>query len=84
VTSFCLFRVVEHHVLKTTFHHNVKKNLFHISTNIPALFRYISWPEGPETDIVAASDNVSHQAADLSWFSILHRGILLLPHCWLN
>jgi len=26
--------------LKMTFHHNVKKNLFHISTNIPAFFRY--------------------------------------------
>ena len=39
---------VEHHVLKMTFHHNVKKNLFHISTNILAFFRYIGWPEGPE------------------------------------
>jgi len=38
VTSFCLFCVVEHHVSKMTFHHNVKKNLFHISTNIPAFF----------------------------------------------
>jgi len=29
---------VEHHVLKMTFHHNVKKNLFHILTNIPAFY----------------------------------------------
>jgi len=39
-----------------TFHHNVRKNLFHISTNIPAFFRYIDWPE---TDIVASSGSVS-------------------------
>ena len=45
---------------KTIFHHNVKKNLFHISTNIPPFFRYIGWPEDPETDIVASSDSVSH------------------------
>jgi len=43
-----------------TFHHNVKKNLFHISTNIPAFSRYIDWPEDPETDIIASSDSVSH------------------------
>jgi len=42
------------------FHYNVKKNLFHILTNIPAFFRYIGWPEGPETNIVASSDSVSH------------------------
>jgi len=69
---------------KTTFHHNVNKNLFHISTNIHAFFRYISWPEGPETDIVATSDSVSRQPPDLSCFSILHRKVLLLLHCWLN
>jgi len=79
-----VFSVVEHHVLETTFHHLVKKNPFHISTNIPALFRYISWPEGIETDIIATSDNGSHQPADLSCFSILHCGVLLLLHCWLN
>jgi len=33
--KFLSFCVVEHHVLKMTFHHSVKKNLFHISTNIP-------------------------------------------------
>jgi len=38
VTSFCLFCVVGHHVSKMTFHHNIKKNLFHISTNILAFF----------------------------------------------
>ena len=27
---------LEHHVSKMTFHHNIKKNLFYISTNIPA------------------------------------------------
>jgi len=59
VTSFYLFYVVEHHVLKMTFNHNVKKNV-HISTNIPAFFRYIGWPEGPETDIFASSDSVSY------------------------
>ena len=37
-TSFCLFCVVEHHALKMTFHHNVKKNLFYVSTNISAFF----------------------------------------------
>jgi len=42
-----------------TFHHNVKKNLFHISTNIPAFFRYIGWPEGSETDIVASTASIS-------------------------
>ena len=36
VTSFCLFCIAEHHFLKMTFHQNVKKNLFHILTNIPA------------------------------------------------
>jgi len=51
---------VEHHVSKMTFHHNPKKNLFHISTNIPVFFRYFGWPEDPETDIVASSDSVSH------------------------
>jgi len=55
-----VFSVVEHHVLKMTFHHNFKKNLFHISTNITAFSRYIGWPRGPETDIVASSDSVSH------------------------
>jgi len=54
-TNFCLFCVVGHHVLKMTFHHNVKKNLFHISTNISAFLRYTGWPEGPETDSVASS-----------------------------
>jgi len=43
-----------------TFHHNVKKSLFRISANVPAFFRYTDWPEGPETDIVASSDSVSH------------------------
>jgi len=51
---------VEHHVLKMTFHHNVKNNLFHALTNIPAFSRYFGWPEGSETDIVASSDSVSH------------------------
>jgi len=51
---------VEHYVLKMTFHHNVKKSLFRISANVPAFFRYTDWPEGPETDIVASSDSVSH------------------------
>ena len=36
VTSFCLFGFVEHHVSKMNFHHNVKKNLFHMPINIPA------------------------------------------------
>jgi len=31
----CLFCVMERNVLKMTFHHYVKKNLFHISTNTP-------------------------------------------------
>jgi len=60
VKNFCLLCVVERHVLKVTFHHNVKKNLLHISINIPAFFRYIGWPEGQETDIGASSDSVSH------------------------
>jgi len=60
VTSSCLFYVVERHVFKMTFHHDVKKKLFHISTNISVFFRYIGWPEGRETDIVASSDSVSH------------------------
>jgi len=59
VTSFCNFCIVEHRVSKMTFHHNVKKNLFYISINIPAFFRFIGWPEGPETDIVTSSDSVS-------------------------
>ena len=46
-TSFCLFCFVEHHVLKVTFHHNVKKNLFHISTNIPAFFPVYWLDRGP-------------------------------------
>jgi len=60
VTSFCLFCVVEHRVLKMTFHYNVKKNYFIFQPIFPHLFRYTGWPEGPETDIVASSDNVSH------------------------
>jgi len=59
VTRFCLSCVVERHVLKMTFHHNVKKDLFHIPTNT-RIFRYFGWPEGPETDIVAWSDSLSH------------------------
>ena len=55
--SFCLFCVVEQHVLKITFHHNVKETLCRFSTNIPAFFRYICWLE---TDIVASSGSVSH------------------------
>jgi len=47
-------------MFKDDLHHNVKKNLFHISTNIPAFFRYIGWPEGPEIDMIASSDSVSH------------------------
>ena len=50
VKRFCLLCVGERHLLKMTFHHNVKKNLFHISTNIPAFFRYIGWPVDPETN----------------------------------
>jgi len=42
------------------FNRNFKKNLFHISTNIPAFFRHIGWPKRPETDIVASSDSVTH------------------------
>jgi len=30
------------------------------STNMPAFFRYTGLPEGPETDIIASSDSVSH------------------------
>jgi len=59
-TSFCLFYIVEHHVLKMTFDHSVRKNLFHISTNIPHFFRYIGWPVGLETDIVDSGDSTSH------------------------
>ena len=33
--KFLSFWVVEHHVLKMTFHNSVKKNLFHIWTNLP-------------------------------------------------
>jgi len=51
---------VEHHVSKMTFHHNVKKNLFHISTNILAFFPVYWLASGPETDIVVSSDSVSH------------------------
>jgi len=45
--NFCLFCVVEHHVSKMTFHHNVKKNLFHISTNNPAFFPVYSLARPP-------------------------------------
>jgi len=55
---------------KMTFHRNVKKKLFHTSTNIPAFFQYIGWPEGPETDIVASSDSVSHFIS--ACFSMIH------------
>jgi len=41
--------------LKMTFYHNAKKNLFHMSTNIPTFFQYIGWPEGPEIPAVIAS-----------------------------
>jgi len=44
-----------------TFHHNAKNNVFHISIDITAFFRYIGSPEGPETDIVASSDSVKHR-----------------------
>ena len=57
-------------VLKMTFHHNVKKNLFHNSTNIPAFFRCIGWPEGPEIDIVASNDSISHLIYE--GFSMIH------------
>jgi len=40
--KFLSFCVVEHHVLKMTFHHNVRKNLFDISTNISA-FLWVHW-----------------------------------------
>jgi len=46
-------------MFKNDFRHNVKTNLFHISTNIPAFFQYIGWPKGPVTDIIASSDSVS-------------------------
>jgi len=46
VRTFCLFCVVDHHVSNLTSHHNVKKNLFHISSNIPTFFPWIGWPEG--------------------------------------
>jgi len=36
------FWIVEHRGLKVTFHHNVKENLFHFSTNISA-FLPIHW-----------------------------------------
>jgi len=37
-----VFSVVEHHVLTMTFHHNVNKNPFHISTNVAA-FVSVYW-----------------------------------------
>ena len=72
-----VFRVVEHHVLKMTFHHNFKKNLFYISTNITAFSRYIGWLKGPETDIVASSDSVSHLIQGSSTFFALRTGLKL-------
>jgi len=60
VTGFCSFRVVEHHVLKMTFHHNVQKNLFHISTNVPAFCSGILVGQRAQNRYCCPSANVSH------------------------
>jgi len=41
VTSFCLFCVVEHHVLKMTFHQIAKRSLFIFQPLLPHFFLYI-------------------------------------------
>jgi len=42
-----------------TFHHNVKEPVFYLNQYFHVFFRYVGWPEGPETDNVASSDSVS-------------------------
>ena len=37
-----------------------KTTCFILQPIFPHFFRYIGWPEGPETDIVGSSDSVSH------------------------
>ena len=57
------------------FHHNVKKNLFHVSTNILAFVPVYWLARGPRDRYCC-----------LQWsrFSMLHLDVLLLLHCWLN
>jgi len=45
---------------KNDFHHNVKRNCFSFQPVFPHFFRYIGWPESPETNIVTSRDSVSH------------------------
>jgi len=76
--KFLLFCVVEHHVLKTfvAFHHNVKNNLFHFSTNIPAMFP-VYWlvrGTGDRYCCLQWQCEPSH----LSCFSMIHLDVLLL------
>jgi len=59
VTSFCLFCVVEHHILKMTFHHNIKKNVFHISTNIPTFFSSIVAGQSTQRPVLLPQVKVS-------------------------
>jgi len=57
--KFLSFLCCETSCFKMTFHHNVKKNLFHISTNHPAFLPVYWLTRGPETDIVPFSSGVS-------------------------
>jgi len=83
VTSFCLFCIVEHHVLKSkmTFHHNVKKNLFHISTNIPAFSSLLA---GQRAQRPISFPSAIASAISSIVFSMIHLDILLLLHHWLS
>jgi len=72
VTGFCFLCVIEHHVLKLTFHRNVKKNLFHISTNNSRIFsgilasQRVQRPISLPPVIVSAISSIVH-FDDPSW-----------------
>ena len=74
--------VVEHHVLKMTFHHNFKMNLFHISTNIPAFFTGTLAGQRAQRPISCLQ--WYRQPSHLSSVSMILLDVLLLLDCWLK
>jgi len=71
--KFFSFWVVKHHALKMTFYHSVKKNLFHIWTNLPT-FIPVYWQARGHRDrslspVIASAISSTAFFGDTSWRS---------------
>ena len=76
------FSVLWNIMFEKWLYHNAKKNLFHISTNIPTFFPVYWLARWPSDQFRCLQ--WKRQPSHLSCFLMIHLDVFLLLHRWLN